>query len=252
MTALSLAQLLYVALVFLLAGWVKGMAGLGLPTVAMGLLSFALPAPQAASLLLLPSLLTNIWQAFGGAALGRLASRLGGLWVGVILGSLFSVLPAMSRHAGFAGAALGAVLAAYGLWGLGRPRLLLPARHVAWLGPVAGYATGALSAATGVFVVPAVPYLQSLGLKKDELVQALGLSFLVATLALAAHLARSGQVMAADLGLSAAALLPAFVGLRLGERIRRRVSDAAFRLGFFAALVTLGTSMLVLHLARAA
>lgn len=252
MASLSLAHLLYAALVFVLAGWVKGMAGLGLPTVAMGLLSFALPAPQAASLMLLPSLLTNVWQAFRGEALGRLARRLGGLWIGMAVGSLFSVLPGMGVHAGFAGAALGGVLAAYALWGLCRPRLLLPARHEGWLGPLAGYATGTLSAATGVFVVPTVPYLQSLGLTKDELVQALGLSFLVATLALAAHLARSGGLAGADLGLSAAALLPAFAGLRLGERLRRRVSDGAFRTGFFVALVTLGASMLALHLARAA
>src|SRR3546814_3283433 len=48
--------------VFVVAGLVKGVVGLGLPTISMALLSiFMLPA-QAAALLVIPSLVTNVWK----------------------------------------------------------------------------------------------------------------------------------------------------------------------------------------------
>ena len=63
-----------------------------------------------------------------------------------------------------------------------------------WLSPLIGVATGLVTAATGVYMIPSVPYLQAIGLEKDELVQALGLSFTVSTLALAATLVQAGAL----------------------------------------------------------
>ncbi|MEA2541846.1 MAG: uncharacterized protein QOH35_3212, partial [Acidobacteriaceae bacterium] len=68
--------------------------------------------------------------------------------------------------------------------------------------PIIGIVTGAVTGATGVFVIPATPYLQSLGLQKDELVQALGLSFTVSTVALAGGLLANGAFRLDQLGLS--------------------------------------------------
>lgn len=88
--------------------------------------------------------------------------------------------------------ALGAVLAAYALLALFLPRLAVPVSLERVLSPVIGAITGVLTGATGVFVVPAVPYLSALGLSKDELVQALGLSFTVSTVALGGALGTAG------------------------------------------------------------
>ncbi len=46
-----------------------------------------------------------------------------------------------------------------------------------------GTVTGLIASVTGVFVIPSVPYLQAIGLEKEELLQALGLSFTISTLA---------------------------------------------------------------------
>ena len=51
---------------FLLAGAVKGVIGLGLPTVSLGLLTAAIDLPTAMALLLVPSFVTNFWQALVG------------------------------------------------------------------------------------------------------------------------------------------------------------------------------------------
>jgi uncharacterized protein len=75
--------------------------------------------------------------------------------------------------------ALGVALALYAALGLSSVVLAVPARAEPWLSPLIGLVTGIVTAATGVYVIPAVPYLQALGLDKDELVQACGLSFTV-------------------------------------------------------------------------
>ncbi|HJV94511.1 MAG TPA: TSUP family transporter, partial [Albitalea sp.] len=94
--------------------------------------------------------------------------------------------------------------------------------------------------ATGVFVIPAVPYLQALGLDKEELVQALGISFLVSTIALAASLGHGGALPISAASGSALALLPALAGMGLGQRLRRRVQAALFKRLFFSGLLVLG------------
>jgi hypothetical protein len=116
----------------------------------------------------------------------------------------------------------------------------VPARAEIWLAPLIGIATGVATAATGVFVLPAVPYLQALGLDKDELVQALGLSFLVSTLALSVGLIGAGALDLTVAWHSALALLPALAGMAVGTAIRNRISAAAFRMCFFAGLLALG------------
>ena len=64
------------------------------------------------------------------------------------------------------------------------PLVQVPPRAEAWLGPMFGAANGAVSTATGVFMFPVIPYIQSLGLERDDLVQAQGISFTVSTFAL--------------------------------------------------------------------
>lgn len=241
MDVMSTNLLAWVAVSFLLAGVVKGVSGMGLPTLAMALLSLALPAESAAALMLGPALLTNIAQCFGrhGAELLR---RLWPLWLALVLATLFAPVPGLAD--GAARPVLGAVLVAYGLFGLARPRLPAPGRHAGWLGALAGGLGGALSAATGVFVMPLVPYLQSLALSRAALIQALGISFTLASLALAARLGGLDAAAPPDaIGLGVA-LAAAFAGMGLGARLRRRLPAAQFQRALYAVFLLLGLLML--------
>lgn len=80
-------RLLLLLVTFLLAGQVKGVTGPGLPTVGVGLLSLAMPPAEAASLVVVPSLVTNVWQMGPGAALSPLVRRLWPMLAGVCLGT---------------------------------------------------------------------------------------------------------------------------------------------------------------------
>jgi uncharacterized membrane protein YfcA len=233
---------------FLFAGLVKGTIGLGLPTVAMGLLGLVLPPATAATVLLVPSFVTNAWQMLDGPELGRLLRRLWPMLAGVVAGTLAGSWSIGLAWPG-AGAALGVALALYGLVGLLGLRVAAEQVKAIWIGPAVGLATGLVTAATGVFVLPAVPYLQALGLGKDELVQALGLSFTVSTVALGAGLLQAQVLDAPLLGLSVLALLPAGAGMWLGQMLRARVSETVFRTVFFAGLLVLGGYAVVRGLA---
>ena len=239
MSDLLLSPTLWVliAAVFVLGGFVKGVVGLGLPTITMGLLSLAMLPAQAAALLVVPSLVTNLWQVGGPgfvALLKRLATLLAGVCAGVALGS------GWLSGGGAASLALGLALVVYAALGLLHWRLHVRPAHEAWLAPLVGVATGLVTAATGVFVIPAVPYLQALGLDKDELVRALGLSFLVSTVALAASLGMDGALHGPALLGSALAVAPALLGMGAGQWLRSRVKAETFKTMFFAGLLLLG------------
>ena len=225
---------------FILAGFVKGVVGLGLPTVAMGLLSLVMPPVQAAALLIVPSMVTNLWQLAAGPGVLALLRRLWPLLAWTMAGTLLggALLP---RDSGaWAVVALGMALMLYALAGLCSLRLAVAARHERWLAPLIGAATGLVTAATGVFVIPAVPYLQGLGLKRDELVQALGMAFTASTMALAASLAVHGDFHLGDAEASAYALLPALGGMLAGQWLRGRIAPELFKKCFFAGLLALG------------
>ncbi|QMV73343.1 sulfite exporter TauE/SafE family protein [Comamonas piscis] len=228
---------------FLFAGMVKGVTGMGLPTVAMGLLGMVMPPSIAASILLVPSFVTNVWQLFSGGAIGGLVRRLWPMLVVIVLGTVGGSTLLVRIDPTWSGFALGSALIVYALYALFAPALSIPRSLEKWLSPVVGLITGVVTGATGVFVMPAVPYLGALGLEKDELVQALGLSFTVSTIALALGLLANGAFRLNQLGLSSLSVLPALLGMWLGSLIRAHISPKRFRQCFLIFLVVLGVEL---------
>lgn len=236
-------QLPLIALVvfaYLLAGFVKGVIGMGLPTVAMGLLAAVVTPAQAAAILVAPSLATNIWQMVAGPYLLGLIKRLGGMLLGMFVGGWLGAGVLTGANARPAALGLGLVLIAYALLGFSNLKFSVPRRAEIWLGPLVGLATGLVMAATGVFVIPALPYLQAIGLEKDELVQALGLHFTVSAVALALILWDGGAFNVSLGTLSLFAIVPAVAGMYAGQRVRARISVSAFRVALYLGLLALG------------
>ncbi len=244
---MNLWQLLMVMAVFVLAGGVKGVTGMGLPTVAMSLLGLWMVPVQAAALLVVPSLATNVAQC-GGPHLRMLATRLWPGWLAIFIVTVAAPELSSTASADIARLWLGAILIAYGAWGLWRPILPDLSARSTWLSAVAGAATGAATALTAVFVLPWVPYLQALRLEKDQMVQALGLSFTVATVALAVRVqasASAGWWSASGAIAMCLALVGAFAGLKVGEALRGRLAGPSFQKALFLVFIALGLTNLV-------
>jgi uncharacterized protein len=239
------ATLLLVLATFLFAGTVKGVIGLGLPTVSLAILTVAIDLPTAMVLLLVPSFVTNLWQACRG---GNAALLLRRLWP-FLLPAGFSVwigALALSRiDLSLLSALLGSLLAIYAAASLTGLRLALAARQQTWAGPLAGLVNGLLTGMTGSFVVPGVIYLNAIGLSREQLIQAMGMLFTLSTLALAFSLGSYRLLDGAQITTSSIALLPAIIGMIIGQRIRSKISEQVFRSIFFWCLLLLGVYIML-------
>ncbi len=230
---------------FLLAGTVKGVIGLGLPTVSLALMTVLLDLPSAMALLLVPSFVTNLWQALVGGHGRAILKR---IWPFLLMatGTVWLGATALTRvDVDYLSALLGLLLIAYALASLAGSRFEIRAEQEVWAAPVAGTINGVLTGMTGSFVVPGVLYLQALGLPRDALIQAMGILFTASTFALAVALQGNG-LLTGELGwLSALGLVPALAGMVVGQRIRRQLPEETFRKVFFSALLVLGVYIVV-------
>lgn len=232
--------LIAIAATFLLAGTVKGVIGLGLPSVSLGLLAAAFDLTTAMALLIVPSLVTNLWQAVVGGH-GRAILRR--IWPFLLMATATVWLGAMALtrvNLSLLSGLLGALLVAYATLSLAGVRIAIPAQRETWAGPLFGAANGILTGMTGSFVVPGVMFLQAIGLSRNMLVQAMGMLFTVSTVALALAL-QGNSLLTPELSVvSAAAVIPAAVGMLAGQGFRRRLSEHRFRQVFFVAILVLG------------
>jgi uncharacterized membrane protein YfcA len=235
--------ILAIAATFLLAGFVKGVIGMGLPTVAIGLLGLMMLPAEAAAILVIPSLVTNVWQLLAGPAFGALILRLWPMMLGICIGTWAGAGVLTGENSALASTLLGVALLAYAAIGLFAKRFTVKPALEKFLNLPIGIATGLVTGATGVFVLPAVPYLQALKLEREELIQALGLSFTVSTIAMALALWGEGAFNTSQIGISLLALLPALGGMFVGTWLRTRISAETFRRCFFIGLLLLGAHL---------
>ncbi len=240
MTVWDAEILALVAATFLLAGFVKGVVGLGLPTVSLALLAATLGLKEAIALMLIPSFLTNAWQGISGGAIGPILRRLWPLLATACLGIWIGAALLARADTAWLSALLGMLLCIYAATSLAAPQIPPPGARERWLSPLAGAVNGILTGMTGSAVIPGVLYLQALGLPRDMLVQAMGILFSLSAAVLAVALARHRLLPPELLLLSVVALVPAFAGMALGQRVRRRLSETRFRKVFFGALLVLG------------
>ena len=234
------AQLALIAATFLLAGAVKGVIGLGLPAISVSILTATIGLTNGLALIIVPTCVTNAWQAASSANL-RAALRRHWLFltsavVMVIPGAATLTIVDPERLS----TVLGMVLIVYSAASLVKLRLYIPPVHETWAGAFSGAATGVITGMTGSSVVPGVFFLQSLGLPRAELVPAMGMLFGACAAMLALSLGQIGIVTRETLLVSTAALVPALIGMELGKRLAKRLSEPLFRRVLLCAMMLLG------------
>jgi len=224
-----------------LAGLLKGTIGVGFQTFGIAFLTIITNLPNAISLLLIPSLVTNLWQSGAGRDFLKILKRLWPLitvasmmvWVGSVALTTVSIT--------FLSAFMGIILIVYSTLSLFGLRLKIKTKNEWWLAPLIGLINGLLTGMTGIFVVPCVFYFHAIGLRKDTLVQVMGILFTALTLVLIVSL-KMNNILTLELsGWSAFAILPAITGVLVGQLIRKRISEKIFRKIFLFCLFLLGS-----------
>ena len=232
--------LILVGLTFLLAGSIKGVIGLGLPTVSLSVLTATLGLHPAMALVVIPSFVTNFWQ---GAVGGHGREILGRIWPLLVFATVTVWIgaKALARvDVSLLSALLGILIAIYSIVNLIQSNVTIPQRWEKLVGPLVGTVNGVLTGMTGSFVFPSVLYLQSIRLPRDVLIQAMGIVFTASTVALGISLGKH-NILTMELGaVSAASVVPAVIGMWLGQQLRRQLSESLFRRVFLLALLGLG------------
>jgi uncharacterized membrane protein YfcA len=199
-----------------------------------------MPPSQALAIVIVPAVVTNIWQTFVGSYLRDIVRRLWPLLVGTAFGIWLNRGSLTGPYAEYLPIGLGILLVVYAIMGLSKLAFSVAPSREKWIGGIVGVVTGMISAATGVQVIPSMPFLQAIGMEKDEMIQALGVFFTVATLALSVNLTASGLLKASTALPGALALGCSFAGMFIGQAVRTRLPADAFRRWFLIAMIALG------------
>ncbi len=237
---MSADQIVFGLAVFLIAGVVKGLVGMGLPTIVIALTTLVLPLTEAIALIALPTIFSNVWQAAVGGNFRAILRRQWPLIVPLMIALYSTMWLVGQKGPNWAFLVLAAVLVLYSSLGLFRIRLHIHADLEKPLGPAIGVISGFVAGVVGVPVVPLMPYLQGLDIKPSELVQTLGVVLCATSLTLTASLLNFGLLDGSRAVVSAAAVVPAMAGMYVGQHIRRKLSIEQFRLAVFWALLLTG------------
>lgn len=240
---MTVTDVAVVATAFVVAGLAKGALGMGLPPVALGILSFALPLDASLAIMVIPTMLTNVWQAIYGRGFRPLMRRFGGMAAAAVVTLLAVALVFGKLGTPTAAGWVGIVLVVYAVLALTAWRPAVPRDAERWANPLMGALSGAVAGITGVAAVPFLPYMQSLDMDRNELVQALGIMFLFIIGALTAALALQGSFTPLNLAGGIGAIAPTFLGVWLGQKARQRISAEKFRLVFLVGMLLVGLQM---------
>ncbi len=226
-------------------GAVKGLVGLGLPVVGMPLLTLALDLKTAIAVLVVPLVASNLSQCFEGGmfpvTLRRFWPTLVVLFVSAAVSTRFLVtLPEQTLLTVAGGAIIVLPLITHF-----RPALRVGPSLERWLGPCTGAVAGLLGGVSAFYGPPLMTFLAALRLPKAEFVPAISLMFFVGSLGLTIGLLGFGVTGPRELGLSALATLPVFVGMSLGQRVRIALSERQFGLLLLAIYLVIGTIFLL-------
>ena len=229
----------------LFAGFVKGAVGFAMPMIMISAFSSFLAPEVALAGLILPTVVTNLSQAF---RQGRAAA-----WETVVTYRriLIATLLFIVVSAGFVHVIpqslflllLGLPITAFALAQLGGVNLALKLEHRSRAEWILGAIGGLYGGISGVWGPPLLVYLLSIKADKVETVRVQGVVFLIGAVVLfAAHLT-SGVLNSQTLMFSALLVIPAQIGQLLGTRIQDRLDQTRFRRWTLILLVLTGLNL---------
>jgi len=242
---MSLIDLTLIGLVvFLIAGSVKGLVGIGLPTASISMLTLFIDPRMAIALVLGPMVLSNAWQVW---RMGEIARALRDYYifaVALAVGVFVTVMVSAEVSDRVIYLALGISIVSFSVLNLRFDIPPMPARFdkVSQLG--FGAVAGILGGLSGVWAAPMIIYLTARQVSKDEFVRATGILIFLGSLPLVAGYVQQG-FLTADLALvSAVLVVPTLMGFALGARLRNGLSNETFRKVLLYVFLLLGLNML--------
>lgn len=225
--------------ILMAGGVVKGTLGVGLPLVVVPMLSLMIPAPQAMGIMVMPVLFSNLAQTFASrSAIGSLR-RFSGLIVAQTVVTLIAVRlsTSLTLHQVNLMTAFAVISTVFLMLFGDVIHISASSERLTGLlvGGVAGF-VGGVSSMTGPFLIT---YLIALKLKREEFVGSISLIYLFGSIPMYAAMLWFGRFGRAEIATSCLALVPIFIGIKIGNLVRERMSEKLFRGMLLGLLATL-------------
>lgn len=237
--------IVYIFSALILCAFIKGSLGLGFSTLCVAMLVHVVDLKTAISIVLFPSLLSNLIVMFD-AGMVRLSLRL--FWSMLLMalpGMLIGLQLLRQEDTSLSILILSGVLMVYGVWGYRNRQFRINDRWRPTLNPAVGLSTGMINGATGSQIFPIMPYLLSLPISKQVLVQTINMSFTLCSLIMLVALNRFGTLDLASSAVFSLGVVPVAVGVWLGNRLRKRMSDDVYRRAAMLLMIALGVLLQV-------
>ena len=234
-----------VLIAFLVSGIVKGVVGFGLPAVSLAILSIALDLHSAIALVVVPAFVTNIRQSCSGGHARDVLSRAWPFLLTTTIAVWIGVMALVKLNHSFLSALLGFLLVIYAIISITGREFQISSRNNTWLGPFLGVMTGLFAGMTGTASVPGIMYLKGIGLSRDSLVQAMGMLFTLCALVLGIAMQKHDLLTLEIVTMSCVALIPALLGMLVGERTRQAISEGTFENVFLSSLMIMGIYIII-------
>jgi len=234
--------LCFMAMSFVAAGVVKGTLGVGLPLIAVPLLALTLPPHTAISLMAVPVLTSNVWQAIDAKQPGACIKRFLPLSVALFISTTVSVWFSMSLPTEMLSTLVAvSIILAVGLM-MYRPKRAIPPRYETGIGVIIGTLAGIMAGVSSLAGPFIIAFLLALRLPRETFVGSISFIYLFSVIPLYASLAFYGRLGWIEAAFSLAAVVPMLLGMTLGKRLRHRLSENVFRRaiqGFLALIAIL-------------
>lgn len=228
-----------------IGGIVKGITGIGLPIVVMAVALNFMEPQIVLAMLVMPILLTNLYQA---TRMGRVGEPIKRFWLLLVffLVTLYlasSFVTAMDSATLFA--VLGVCVCVFtGLQLVRPPAGALTSTQEKLGQPIVGIIAGGLGGVSTVWGPALMVYLMMLKLDKEAWVRSVGLIWFLGGIPLTLGYWQNGLLNGATIWLSLAAVVPGMIGVKLGEGVRNRIDQESFRKILLVCLFLIGLNLI--------
>jgi uncharacterized membrane protein YfcA len=237
--------ILFLCSLGLLAGsTVKGVVGIGMPLVAVPILTMLVSLKTAVTLTTVPVTAANLVQSFQGGLFVPMLRRFWTLLLPLLLTILFSVRLLVVLPERLLDLIIGLAVIAFPVFVSLRPAVRLPPRHEAWLNPLVGVAAGLLGGISTFYGPPLMLYVFGMKLSKEEFIPAISIMYVTAGVGLLLGLWVMGVASHAELGLSVLMLIPTGIGMWLGRHVHVQLSERAFQRVLLCVYIATGLTFL--------
>lgn len=234
----------------IVGGMAKGIVSIGVPLVAMPILSQMMPIKQAVLLLSMPVILGNIPQALEGGQTLATARRIIAPLIGTVLGNIVGVSILISLEPHHAQALAGAFLAFAAVLLLASPRFTLAPAWVKPVGFLLGFGAALMESIASIPGPLLAIYLISSGARGKDFTKQMAIILVVSIVTLLLAFKSGAHASGGDLAISTAASVPVIAGMLVARPLRDKLPPHAFRV--VVLLFVLGTAVQMIRKAMGA